>query len=160
VAMDQETIDISLLSKAIALAVDNVASGQRPFGALLSRGEDIVALAVNGAARTCDPTEHAEIAAIRAATNLSGSESLDGLTLYASCEPCCMCASAIRWAGIQRVVFALTREEAEEYGFRDVVGAEVSRAILGGAVIVRISALDDAARAPFDGWKARGLSGS
>jgi guanine deaminase len=158
--VDQETIDTFLLSKAIDLAATNVADGQRPFGALLAQGEEIVARAVNTAEKTGDPTDHAEIAAIRTATRLLQSERLDYLTLYASCEPCCMCASAIRWAGLQRVVFAFSREEAEEYGFRDVVGAGVSRAILGAVPVTHARTLNGAARAPFDTWKAHHVNDS
>jgi len=153
--VDQETIDTSLLSKAIDLAATNVADGQRPFGALLARGEEIVAQAANTAERSNDPTDHAEIAAIRTATRLLKSERLDCLTLYTSCEPCCMCASAIRWAGLGRVVFALAREEAEEYGFHDMVAADVSRVILSAVPVTQVGTLGAAARAPFDTWKAR-----
>ena len=158
--VDQETTDTSLLSKAIDLAATNAADGQRPFGALLVRGEEIVAQAVNTAERSSDPTDHAEIAAIRTATSLLKSERLAYLTLYTSCEPCCMCASAIRWAGLGRVVFALVREEAEEYGFRDVVGADVSRAILSPISTTHVRTLGAAARAPFDTWRARQMNNS
>ncbi len=158
--VDQETIDTSLLVKAIELASTNVADGQRPFSALLARGDEIVAQAVNSAETSNDPTDHAEIAVIRTGTGLLKSERLDYLTLYISCEPCCMCASAIRWAGIGRVVFALAREEAEEYGFRDVVGADVSRAILSAVPVTHVRTLGGAARAPFDTWKTRHVNNS
>lgn len=157
--MDQETIDTFLLSQAIDLAATNAAEGQRPFGALLAQGREIVAQTVNTAEKTGDPTDHAEIAAIRTATRLLRSERLDHLTLYASCEPCCMCASAIRWAGLRRVVFALSREQAEEYGFSDVLDAGASRTILDTVSVTHARTLNDAARVPFDTWRTRHVYG-
>lgn len=157
--MDQETIDNALLSKAIDLATANVADGQRPFGALLADGEKVLIQAVNEAARSNDPTDHAEIVAIRHATILLKTDRLDSLTLYASCEPCCMCASAIRWAGVRRVVFGLAREDAQEYGFHDPVGPEISRMLLSAVSVTQISSLDHAAKEPFEKWKLRNGSG-
>lgn len=159
-AVNQVTIDNALLSKAIDLATANVANGQRPFGALLVDGEEIVTQAVNEAARSNDPTDHAEIVAIRHATSLLNADCLDALTLYASCEPCCMCASAILWAGVRRVVFALAREDAHEYGFHDVVGPEISRRLLSAISVTQVRSLDRAAREPFEAWKLRNASDS
>lgn len=72
-----------------------------------------------------DVTAHAEMVAIRAGVRRSGHlEGLQGATLYTSCQPCPMCYSACRWAGIERIVFALSVEDtyqvAGNFGFRDV----------------------------------------
>jgi tRNA(Arg) A34 adenosine deaminase TadA len=68
---------------------------------------------------TNDPTAHAEVAAIREACARLGTFRLDGCELYASCEPCLMCLSAIYWARIARLFFAATREDAAQAGFDD-----------------------------------------
>jgi len=68
---------------------------------------------------THDPTAHAEIIAIREAASLLGSHILNDCTLYTSCEPCPMCLGAVYWSGIQRVVYACDRQDAEKAGFSD-----------------------------------------
>jgi guanine deaminase len=150
----QAEIDAILLSEAIGLAQSNVVARGRPFGAVVARNDDVLVRAVNLAATSGDPTDHAEVVAIRAATALPHLETLTGLTLYASCEPCCMCASAIRWAGIRRVVFGLQRETAEGYGFRDVVSPDMSRAILNTVDVMHLPSLEELARVPFDAWRS------
>jgi tRNA(Arg) A34 adenosine deaminase TadA len=66
---------------------------------------------------TCDPSAHAEIVAIRAACQALGRTTLEGATIYASCEPCAMCLAAIHLARIERLVFASSAEEAAAFGF-------------------------------------------
>ena len=82
--------------------------GNRPFGAVIV-GQDgqIVAEAANQTSETGDCTAHAETAAIRIASPLFSREVMAGATMYASGEPCVMCAGAIFWANIQRVVFGI-----------------------------------------------------
>ena len=104
------------LQKAIALAQDNVEAGGRPFGAVVVRDGSIVATGVNEILRTNDPTSHAELNAIRAASLVLGSASLTGCTVYASGQPCPMCMAAMRMAGIGEVIYAYSNDDAAPYG--------------------------------------------
>ena len=90
-----------------------------PFGAVIMRGDEVLAAAHNEVLSRNDPTAHAEILAIRAAAAAIGSPHLDGCTLYTTCEPCPMCLAAIHWARIERVVYAETRQDAAKIGFDD-----------------------------------------
>ena len=108
------------LRQAIALAEDNVCSGRGgPFGALVVRNDQVLATGSNLVTATNDPTAHAEMIAIRAACQAIGSYSLAGCDVYASCEPCSMCLSAIYWSRARQIYFASTREDAAEAGFDD-----------------------------------------
>jgi guanine deaminase len=108
------------VKEAVTLAVQNVQSGHGgPFGALVVRGDELIASGVNEVTRLRDPTAHAEVMAIRAACQKLGSFQLTGCALYCSCEPCPMCLGAIYWARPQGYYFACTRESAAEAGFDD-----------------------------------------
>jgi tRNA(Arg) A34 adenosine deaminase TadA len=101
--------DLDFLRQAIALAGEARGHGAHPFGALIvnGRGETIVTARNNAVPPRGDPTQHAETLACRKAGKLFLAE-LAGATLYASTEPCAMCAGAIYWVGIGRVVYALS----------------------------------------------------
>lgn len=75
-----------------------------------------MAQAVDTVLRACDPTNHAEVNAIRGATQQLRRLSLRGCTLYSTCEPCPMCMSACVWAEVDTVVFgASSLEDADDY---------------------------------------------
>ena len=121
--------DRRLLSRAVELAIANISStAGGPFAAIIARGDRIVARGVNSVVPDRDPTAHAEIAAIREACRRLDSTDLAGHVLYASCRPCPMCFAAARWAGVDRVVYALSSEDAGEMGFMD---AEMHRMLAG-----------------------------
>lgn len=108
------------MQRAIDLSLQNVRSGDGgPFGAVVVRGEEILAEGTNAVTASNDPTAHAEIVAIRAACNWLGSFQLEGCEIYTSCEPCPMCFGAIYWARPDRVYFAGTRDDAHAVGFDD-----------------------------------------
>lgn len=90
-----------------------------PFGAVVVRDGVVLATAHNEVLRAQDPTAHAEVLAIRRACAAVGSFSLQGATLFASCEPCPMCFGAALWARVDRVVYAGSRTDAAEIGFDD-----------------------------------------
>lgn len=104
------------MREAIALARTNVEDGGRPFGAVLVRDGQVIARAVNEIHRTNDPTAHAELLAIRKASQTLGSARLDGSVIYASGHPCPMCLAAMHLCGIQSSYFAYTNEDGEPYG--------------------------------------------
>ena len=109
--------DEAWLRRAIELAVDNAATGGRPFGAVVVLNGETVGEGVNQYLAENDPTAHAEIVAIRAAARNLGSPRLDGALLAASTEPCPMCQAAALLAGVTRVVFATTDRQAAERGY-------------------------------------------
>lgn len=108
-----------LMRRAIELSLRNVAEGGGPFGAVVARGGEIVAEGVNRVTAQCDPTAHAEVAAIRAAARKLGTFDLSGCDIYASCEPCPMCLGAIYWARLDRLFYAATKDDAARAGFDD-----------------------------------------
>lgn len=79
--------------------------GEVPVGAAVVFGGEIVALAHNARERTGDPMAHAEMLALQRAARRLGRRRLDGCTLYATLEPCPMCAGAAAMAGVSGVVF-------------------------------------------------------
>lgn len=90
-----------------------------PFGAIVVRGDRVVAEGFNRVTSSNDPTAHAEIEAIRGACAALDSYALQGCELYSSCEPCPMCLGAIYWARLDRVWYAGSRQDAAVAGFDD-----------------------------------------
>lgn len=117
--------DEGRMQVAIELARENVArEAGGPFGAALFEMESgrVVAVGVNSVVRLTNSALHAEMVAFMRAEVRLGRYSLGGpgrpsYALYASCDPCAMCLGATLWAGIQRLVCAATREDAERLGF-------------------------------------------
>lgn len=94
------------MRRALDLAAEAAAAGEVPVGAVVTRGEDIVAEASNAMRSALDPTAHAEMVAIRSAAVRLGSPRLDDCTLWVSLEPCAMCAGAIAVARLMALRFA------------------------------------------------------
>lgn len=89
----------------------------RPFGASIvaTKTGELLLRALNNVAGEWDPSAHAEVRAIRLATKRLKSLSLKGYTLYTTCEPCAMCMSTALWAGLDRVVYGATIEDANRH---------------------------------------------
>ncbi|MBF8720398.1 nucleoside deaminase [Pseudomonas guariconensis] len=102
--------DFDLLRHSITLAEESKARGRHPFAALVADqdGKIIASAGNNSMPPEGDPTQHAELVAAAKAAKLLPPEALAKCTLYTSAEPCCMCAGAIYWTGIGRVVYALS----------------------------------------------------
>ncbi len=112
--------DTELMTFAIRLAQEHMEAGHGgPFGAVIVQGGQIIAEGWNQVTTANDPTAHAEVVAIRNAASRLNRFSLEGCTLYTSCEPCPMCLAAAYWARVDRVVYAATREDAANIGFDD-----------------------------------------
>jgi tRNA(adenine34) deaminase len=90
----------------VSLADHAAAAGEVPVGAVLVRDDDELGAGWNAPIASNDPTAHAEIMALRAAAAAAGNYRLPGSTLYATMEPCPMCAGAIVQARVARVVYA------------------------------------------------------
>lgn len=97
--------DIEFMRLAIEQAERAGREGEVPVGAVLVRGEAVIAAGANRPIGTHDPTAHAEIEALRAGGRELGSYRLTDTTLYVTLEPCAMCAAAIVHARVRRVVF-------------------------------------------------------
>jgi tRNA(Arg) A34 adenosine deaminase TadA len=104
-------LDETLLRRAIELSAHARAHGNHPFGSLLADGDTILLEAENTVETSADVTGHAETNLVRLASTTYSLQQLRTFTLYTSCEPCAMCSGAIYWAGIGRVVFALSEHE-------------------------------------------------
>ncbi len=98
------------MRRALDLATQAVREGEVPVGAVVVRGGVEIGAGANAPIRDADPTAHAEINAIRAASRATGNYRLTGTTLYATMEPCVMCAGAIVHARIERVVYGAADE--------------------------------------------------
>ena len=104
------------MRRAIALARENISAGGRPFGAVLVRQGQVLAEAANTIHCTADPTDHAEMRAIRQASAALGSPRLDGCVIYASGHPCPMCLAAMYLCGIEQAWYAYSNEQGQPYG--------------------------------------------
>lgn len=115
-----EKLHLDMMRAAIKLSRERMDAGfGGPFGAIVARGDTIVAEGYNMVTSALDPTAHAEVTAIRNAAKAIGNFDLAGHTLYTSCEPCPMCLSAIYWAHIPLVLYGNTRGDAAAIGFDD-----------------------------------------
>jgi tRNA(adenine34) deaminase len=97
--------DVNFMRAALEQAERARAADEVPVGAVLTRGDEIVATGSNAPIALHDPTAHAEIQALRAAGAALGSYRLTDATLYVTLEPCVMCAAAIVHARVRRLVF-------------------------------------------------------
>jgi tRNA(adenine34) deaminase len=94
------------MRRALLAAESAGKEGEVPVGAVVARGDDVLAIAANQREATGDPTAHAELLAIRRAAAALGGWRLTGCTLYSTLEPCPMCAGAAQAARLQRLVYA------------------------------------------------------
>lgn len=101
---------------AIQEALCAIESGDHPIGAVIVRGDTIIAQTGNRVHVDQDPTQHAEMAAIRQAAQMLHSRSLQGCVLYVTHEPCPMCASATILARMHGIVCGTLMEDARLYG--------------------------------------------
>ena len=103
--------DEKLLKRAIQIAANARANGNHPFGALLADADGNILLeAENTVVTDKDVTAHAELNLMRLASQKYSGEELKDFSLYTSTEPCPMCAGAIFWGDVGRVVYALSED--------------------------------------------------
>ena len=150
-------IDSSHLRSAIAIAARARSNGNHPFGALLVAADGtVVAEAENTVVTDSDPTGHAETNLVRKAGRLLDPAGLPKTTLYSSCEPCAMCTAAIFWAGIGRIVYALSNDAliAMAPGGGPSLNIKCREVIAAGAkdIMVDGPALESEAAVPHEGF--------
>jgi tRNA(Arg) A34 adenosine deaminase TadA len=107
------------IMETIRISESNMEDGGGPFGAIIVKDNEIIARAGNTVTSSNDPTAHAEINAIRKASQYLENFDLSGCILYSSCEPCPMCLGAIYWARLDGIYFAAGKEDAKDAGFDD-----------------------------------------
>ncbi len=109
----------TFLIEAIQTALQNIDHDGGPFGAVVVKDGKVVATSGNRVTSSLDPTAHAEIEAIRKACHELKTYSLKGCDIYASCQPCPMCLSAIYWARLDNLYYAASASDAANAGFDD-----------------------------------------
>ncbi len=126
------------LRAAIALSARTGRAGNRPFGSVIVDADgEVIAEGMNDTAVSGDYTGHAEMRALQAAFRVADRDRLSRATIYASGEPCVMCAGAIHWANLRRVVFGI-----------DAAAMRAFRARHAGAGDIELSCRDIFAAAP------------
>ncbi|MBO7197990.1 MAG: nucleoside deaminase [Tidjanibacter sp.] len=112
-------IDNFFMQRALAEAREAAAEGEIPIGAVVVCGGRIVAKGHNRTEALGDATAHAEMEALTAAMNALGSKYLPEATLYVTVEPCVMCAGAIAWSQLGRLVYGASEPKR---GFTTIAG--------------------------------------
>ena len=115
-------------------------AGDVPIGAVVARGDEVLARAGNAREHDRDPTAHAEVLALRQAASAAGSWHLEGCTLVVTLEPCAMCSGAMVLARVDRLVFGAPDPKA---GFAGSLGDLVRDPRLNHAVDVTAGVLED-----------------
>jgi tRNA(adenine34) deaminase len=130
--------DERVMRLALEEARSAAAGGDVPVGAVIVRGDEILARAGNAREREQDPTAHAEILALRRASRAIGSWHLEGCALVVTLEPCAMCAGAVVLARLDRLVFGASDPKA---GFAGSLGDLVRDGRLNHEVDVTVGVL-------------------
>jgi tRNA(adenine34) deaminase len=133
-----DTPDERVMRLALEEARSAAAGGDVPVGAVIVRGDEILARAGNAREREQDPTAHAEILALRRASSATGSWHLEACAMVVTLEPCAMCAGAIVLARLDRLVFGASDPKA---GFAGSLGDLVRDGRLNHEVDVTVGVL-------------------
>jgi tRNA(Arg) A34 adenosine deaminase TadA len=142
----------NFMLRAIELSINSANSTGGPFGCVIVKDNKIIGEGSNKVTFSNDPTAHAEIVAIRKACKKLNTFNLSGCDLYASCEPCPMCLSAIYWAHVDNIYYANTRNDAKKINFDDsLIYSEISKKIEDRKIPIKQMLRDEALKA-FEIW--------
>lgn len=148
--------DRIFLKEAVKKSKESIVAGGFPVGVVLVRGEEIIASGLSNGKQLSDPTNHAEITAIRTACKELCTRNLNNVILYSSLEPCLMCYSASVWASIPRIVYACGRAHVSRQHFE---GDHDLKTINGKSrkpiEIVHFSELEEGARQVIEDGKKK-----
>lgn len=131
-----------------------LAKGERPFGSVVVKGDEIVGEGCADQLSTNDPTGHAEMNAIRAAAKRLQSNDLSECEIYTSCEPCPMCTAAIWYTGIRTTYYANLRTDFAVLGRDTNSVVEQTCAPIEKRMRPHVRMLEDEAKKVLDEWKA------
>jgi tRNA(Arg) A34 adenosine deaminase TadA len=136
-------VSIKLHKKYMQLAISEASKNLLtpdggPFGAVIVRGDKVVAVARNTVLKN-DASCHAEVNAIRIASKKLKTYDLSGCRIYSTTEPCPMCFSAIHWARIDTIIYGNSIADAKKIGFNELSISNVSMKKIGKAKIKIIS---------------------
>ena len=152
--MDPMNSQEYFMRQAIELALQARLAGNHPFGALLVVDGEVVLTAQNTVATDRDPTAHAETNLVSKAVRQLSPEEIARAVLYASCEPCAMCAGTMYWAGIRSLAYGLPAEELAVLAGRnflipcaELFGRAVERVTISGPLL-----LDEAREVHLGYW--------
>jgi tRNA(Arg) A34 adenosine deaminase TadA len=150
------------LCEAIELAQANLENGGRPFGAVIVRDGEVIARGVNEILSSNDPTAHAELVAVRAASRALGSPNLAGCAVYASGHPCPMCMAAMRLAGIGEVYYAYSNDDGAPYGLSTAaIYADLAKPFAEQSMTIRYEPVRLETRPDlYEAWRQRQASRS
>jgi len=141
--------------RAIELSISSANGTGGPFGCVIVKDDKIIAEGLNKVTFSNDPTAHAEIVAIREACKKLNTFNLSGCDLYASCEPCPMCLSAIYWSHVDNIFYANTREDAKKINFDDsLIYSEISKKNEDRKIPIKQMLRDEALKA-FEIWNKK-----
>jgi len=141
--------------RAIELSISSANGTGGPFGCVIVKDDKIIAEGSNKVTFSNDPTAHAEIVAIRVACKKLNTFNLSGCDLYASCEPCPMCLSAIYWSHVDNIFYANTREDAKKINFDDsLIYSEISKKNEDRKIPIKQMLRDEALKA-FEIWNKK-----
>jgi len=141
--------------RAIELSISSANGTGGPFGCVIVKDDKIIAEGSNKVTFSNDPTAHAEIVAIREACKKLNTFNLSGCDLYASCEPCPMCLSAIYWSHVDNIFYANTREDAKKISFDDsLIYSEISKKNEDRKIPIKQMLRDEALKA-FEIWNKK-----
>ena len=141
--------------RAIELSISSANGTGGPFGCVIVQDDKIIAEGSNKVTFSNDPTAHAEIVAIREACKKLNTFNLSGCDLYASCEPCPMCLSAIYWSHVDNIFYANTKEDAKKINFDDsLIYSEISKKNEDRKIPIKQMLRDEALKA-FEIWNKK-----
>jgi guanine deaminase len=125
-----------------------------PFGAVIVRNGKIIARGHNTVLASNDPTRHAEVNAIRAASKKLNRFNLSGCLIYSSTEPCPMCFSAIHWARLSKIVYSTTIADVKRLGFNELAISNQTLKKLGKTSVKLIRTKNDECSGLLSAWKS------
>jgi len=151
-AKNSMTSKNKFMIRAIELSIKSANGTGGPFGCVIVKDEKIIAEGSNKVTFSNDPTAHAEIVAIREACIKLNTFNLSRCDIYASCEPCPMCLSAIYWSHIENIYYANTRDDAKKINFDDsLIYSELSKKMEDRKIPIKQLLRDEALKA-FEIW--------
>ena len=146
--------DLEFLELAISQANKSIQQGGFPAGAIIVKDGKIIGEGISIGNILHDPTSHGETQCVRNACKNIQSSNLSGATLYASMETCAMCLNSSMWAGISRIVFALSKEKLSNlYYGGNYTTQDINKMFLKPIEIVQIKELADKSMEAINKWE-------